>query len=129
MLIASLNKKKNQKASIYRASKKFISLQILQPVGIIWNYLRNFEGPNPQGFEFAVFSFVLPGCIPFEHQIIQLKSLLFTLSVKSLLDLLLMIVGSVHDLFSDLYHFHHLMDPLEHMVRFSFKILEESCYR
>jgi hypothetical protein len=72
-----------------------------------------------------MFSLFLPRYIAFEHHITQLKSLPFTLSVKNLLDLLLMIVGSVHDLLFDLLYFNHLMNSFEHMVRFSFKVLEE----
>jgi hypothetical protein len=76
-----------------------------------------------------MFALFLPGCIPFEHQMTLLEFFLFALPIKSLLDLLLMIVGSVHDLFSDLLHFHHLMNPSEHMVRFSFEVLEEFGHR
>jgi hypothetical protein len=76
-----------------------------------------------------VFALFLSGCIPFEHQVILFEFFLSVLPVKSLLDLLLMIVGSVPDLFSDLLHFHHLMNPSEHVVRFSFKVLEEIRHR
>jgi hypothetical protein len=62
-----LNKIFLQKMPIYRATKNFRSLQILQPVSIIWKYLRDFEGPNPQGFKFTMLSLVLFGCIPFEY--------------------------------------------------------------
>ena len=72
---------------------------------------------------------ILPGCIPLEYQVTLFEFFLSVLPVKSLLDLLLMIVGSVQDLFSDLLHFHHLMNPSDHMVRFSFKVLEEIHHR
>ena len=71
---------------------------------------------------------VLPWCIPFEHQITLLKPLLFAFPIKSLLDLLLMIVISVQDLFSDLLYLHHLMNSSEHMVRFCLIVLEEICH-
>jgi hypothetical protein len=52
---------------IYKATKNFVSLQNMQPVSIILQYLRNIKGANPKGFKFTMLSFVLPGCIPFEH--------------------------------------------------------------
>jgi hypothetical protein len=76
-----------------------------------------------------VFSLFLPGCIPFEYQITLLKLFLLAFPVKILLDLLLMIVSSVQDLFSDLLHFHHLMNYSEHMVGFTLIVLEEIGYR
>jgi hypothetical protein len=76
-----------------------------------------------------VFALVLPGCVPLEYQVTLLESFLFTLPVKGLLDLLLMMVGSVQDLLSDLLHFHHLVNSSEHMVRFPFKVLEEIRHR
>jgi hypothetical protein len=76
-----------------------------------------------------VFPLFLLGCIPFEYQITLLKLFLFSFPVKSLLDLLLMIVSSVQHLFSDLLHLHHMMNSSEHMVRFSLIVLEEIGYR
>ena len=114
---------------IYWDAKNFFSFQILQPVGIVCKYFKDLERPEPEGIKFTVFSLFLPGCIPFEHQITLLEFFLFALPVKSLLDLLLMIVSSVQDLISDLLHFHHLMNSPEHMVRFSFIVLEEIGHR
>ena len=76
-----------------------------------------------------MFALLLPGCIPFEYQITLLKLFLLAFPVKSLLDLLLMIVSSVQDLFSDLLHLHHMMNSSEHMVRCSLIVLEEIGYR
>ena len=113
---------------IYWAIENLFAFQILQPVSIVREYLKDLERPKPEGIKFTVFSLFLPGCIPFEHQITLPKFFLFAFPVKSLLDLLLMIVGPVHDLFSDFLHSHHLMNPSEHMVRFSLVILEETCH-
>ena len=107
------------------AAKNFFAFQILQPVSVVRKYFKDLERPEPEGIKFTVFALFLPGCIPLEHQITLLESFLFSLPVKSLLDLLLMIVGSVHDLLSDLLYFDHMMNSSEHMVRFSFKVLEE----
>jgi len=41
------NKEPFQKMPIYKATKNFISLQILQLVSIIWKYFKYFDGPNP----------------------------------------------------------------------------------
>jgi hypothetical protein len=48
-----------QKMPIYRATKNFITFQILQPVSIIRKYLRDFERAYPQGFKFTMLAFVL----------------------------------------------------------------------
>jgi hypothetical protein len=114
---------------IYWAAKNFFAFQILQIVSIVCKYFEDIERPEPEGIKFTVFSLFLPGCIPFEHQITLLEIFLFALSVKSLLDLLLMMVGPVHDLLSDLLYFHHLMNPSDHMIRFSFKVLKEIRHR
>ena len=63
--IHSLNKKLLQKMHVYKASKNFITLQILQPISIIWKLPRDLEGADPQGLKLAMFAFVLLGCIPF----------------------------------------------------------------
>jgi hypothetical protein len=61
------NKKLLQKIPSNRATKNFITLQILQPVSIIWKPLRDLEGADPQGFKFSMLAFVLLGHIPFEY--------------------------------------------------------------
>jgi hypothetical protein len=88
------NKELLEKMPIYRATENLIALQILQPVGVILTCLRDFEGPDPQGFKFFVLASVLSGRIPFKHQISQLEILFSRLSVKGLLDSLLMLVSS-----------------------------------
>jgi hypothetical protein len=57
--IVALNKKHFQEVPIYRATKNFVSLQILQPVSVIWEPLRDFEGVDPKGFKFTMLSLVL----------------------------------------------------------------------
>ena len=114
---------------IYWVVKNFFAFQILQPVSVVRKYFKDLERPKPESIKLTVLAPVLSGCIPFEHQITLLESFLSALSVKSLLDLLLMIVGPVHDLLPDLLYFHHLMNPSDHMVRLPFKVLEEFCHR
>jgi hypothetical protein len=83
------------------ATENFIAFQILQPVSVIGKYFKDLERSEPEGIKFTVFSLFLPGCIPLEHQITLLEFLLLVLSVESLFDLLLTIIGSVQDLLSD----------------------------
>ena len=110
---------------IHRGIKNFFTLQILQPVGVIPKHFRDFEGPNPEGFKLVVFASILPRCIPLKHHISQLKFLFSGLPVKGLLDLLLLIMSSVHYLLSGLLHFHQLMNSSNHMIWPSFIILKE----
>jgi hypothetical protein len=110
---------------IDRATENFIAFQILQPVGVIGKYFKDPERPKPEGIKFTVFSLLLPGCIPLEHQITLFKFFLLVLSVESLLDLLLTIVSSVQDLLSGLLHLHHLMNSSEHKIRFPFIVMEK----
>jgi len=63
----TLNKELFQEVHIYRANKKFLTLQILQPVSIIGKCLKNLEGSNPKGFKFTMLSLILSGGIPFEY--------------------------------------------------------------
>ena len=59
------NKELFQKMPIYRASEKFLSLQILHHIGVVREYIINFEGPDIEGFKFTMLAFVLLQCIPF----------------------------------------------------------------
>jgi hypothetical protein len=59
------NKKHFQEVAIYRTTKNFFSLQVLQFVSVVRKCLRNIEGVDPQGLKFGMLSFVLLGCIPF----------------------------------------------------------------
>ena len=114
-----------QEVPINWAIEDFMAFQILQPVSVIGKYFKDLERPEPEGIKFTMFALFLPGCIPFEHQITLFEFFLFALLVKSPLVLQLMIVGLIHDLLSDLMHFYHLMNPSDHMIRISFKVLEE----
>jgi hypothetical protein len=51
--IAASNKQLFQEVPIYRATKKFVSLQILQPVSVIWELFKDLEGVDPKGFKFS----------------------------------------------------------------------------
>jgi hypothetical protein len=61
------NKELLQKMPIYRATKNFITLQILQPVSVVWKCFRNLEGTDPKGFKFSMFSSILSGRIPLKY--------------------------------------------------------------
>jgi hypothetical protein len=61
------NKELIQKIPIHRATKKFIAFPSMQSVSVVLTYLKDFEGPDPQGFKFVVLASVLSGCIPFKH--------------------------------------------------------------
>ena len=111
------------------AAEDFIAFQILQPVSVIGKYFKDLERPEPEGIKFTVLSLFLSGCIPLEHQITLLKLFLLAFSVKSLFDLLLTIIGSVQDLFSDLLHFYHLMNPSDRHIGFPFIVMEKICHR
>jgi hypothetical protein len=111
------------------ATKNFIAFQVLQPVSVVRKCFKDLERPKPEVIKFTLFALFLSGCIPFEHQITLLKLFLLVFPVKSLFDLLLVIVSSVQDLFSDLLHLHHLMNSSKHMVRFPLIVLEEICHR
>jgi hypothetical protein len=87
-----LNKKLFQEMSIYRATKNFITFQILQPISIIWKHFRNFEGADPKGLEFVILSLVLFGHIPFEYQFSQLEILLIAFCVKVLPNFMLSVM-------------------------------------
>jgi hypothetical protein len=65
MLTTVLNNFFFKKMPINMASKNFITLQILQPISIIREYLRDSEGADPQGIKFTMLAVVLLGCIPF----------------------------------------------------------------
>jgi hypothetical protein len=117
-----------QEMPIDWATENFIAFQILQSVSVVRKCFKDLERSEPEGIKFTVFALFLPGCIPLEHQITLLKFFLLVFPVKSLFDLLLTMTSSVQDLLSDLLHLHHLMNPSEHMIRFPFIILEETCY-
>jgi hypothetical protein len=118
------NKELLEKMPIYRATEKLIALQILQPVCIIWIYLRDFEGPDPRGFKLAVISSILLWHVPFENQISQLEILLTVLPVKGLLDSPMLVMRSVYHLFSGLLHFYQLMYPSNHIIGLFLVVLE-----
>jgi hypothetical protein len=40
-LNAALKKDKNQEVPIYRATNKFVTLKILQPISVVWKFLGN----------------------------------------------------------------------------------------
>ena len=101
---------------IHWAVENLFTLQILQPVCVVGENLRDFEGADLEGVELAVLSFVLSRCVPLKYQISDLKLLFPDLPVKSLLDLLLMTVSCVPHLFSALLHFHYLMNSSDHMI-------------
>jgi hypothetical protein len=128
-LTVTLKKKHFQEVPIYRATKDFVSLQILQVVSVIWELLRYLEGANPKGFKFSMLSFVLLGHIPFEYQISQLEILLISFLVKGLLDFLLSVMRFVHNMLSFLLHFYHLMNSSDHVIRIFLVVLEELHYR
>jgi hypothetical protein len=123
------NKELLEKMPIYRATENLITLQIMQPVCIIWMYLRYFEGPDPQAFKLVVISFVLLWHVPFKNQISQLEILLTFLPVKGLLDYLLTVMRSVYHLFPGRLHFYQLMYPSNHIIKLFLVVLEEFCYR
>jgi hypothetical protein len=114
---------------IHWAIENLFILQILQPVCVVGENLRDFEGADPEGVELAVLAFILSGCVPFKYQIPDLELPFSDLPVKSLFDLLLMTVSCVPHLFSDLLHFHYLMNSSDHMIWFSFVVLKELRHR
>jgi hypothetical protein len=60
---ANLKIKTLQEVPLYGATKNFITLQILYPIGIFWRCFRNIEGIDPKGIKFSMLSLVLPGVI------------------------------------------------------------------
>jgi hypothetical protein len=114
---------------IHWAVENLFTLQILQPICIVGENLRDFKGADPEGVELAVLAFILSGCVPLKYQVPDLELLFLDLSVKSLLDLLLMTVTCVPRLFSDLLHFHYLMNSSDHMIWFSLVVLKELRHR
>jgi hypothetical protein len=101
---------------IHWVVENLFTLQILQPIGVVGENLRDFKGFDPEGVELVVLAFILSGCVPLEYQIPDLELLFLDLSVKSLLDLLLMTISCVPHLFSALLHFHYLMNSYDHMI-------------
>ena len=122
------NKKCLQKIPINRATKNFIPLQIMQPISVIWKYLINFEGSNPEGFKFTIISLIMFGCIPFEYQISWLEILFTGLSFKILLDPLMVVMFFFHHLLSSLLEFYQLMNSFDHIVKLSLAVLKEFFY-
>ena len=114
---------------IYWAAENLFALQILQPIGVVGENLRDFKGADPEGVELVVLAFILSGCISLKYQVPDLKLLFPDLSVKSPFDLLLMTVSCVPHLFSTLLHFHYLMNSSDHMIWFSLVVLKELCHR
>jgi len=101
---------------IHWAAENLFTLQTLQPVCVVGENLRDFEGADLEEIELAVFDFILSGCIPLKYQIPDIKLLFLDFSVKSLLDLLLMTISCVPHLFSDLLLFHYLMNSFDHII-------------
>ena len=114
---------------IHWAVENLFTLQILQPIGVVGENLRDFKGADLEGVELVVLAFILSGCIPFKYQVPDLEFLFLDLSVKSLLDLLLMTISCVSHMFSDLLHFHYLMNSSDHMIWFSLVVLKELRHR
>jgi len=117
-----------EEVPIYRASKNFITLQILQLVSFIRKCLKNIEGSDPKGLKFTMLSLVLSGRIPLEHNLSQLEILFSALPTKGLLDLLLMVMCSIHYLLSSLLCFYHIMNPSNHIIRLFLVVLGKLCY-
>jgi hypothetical protein len=124
-----LNKENFEEVPIYRATKNFVSLQILQPVSIICEPLRDFEGADTKVFEFTMISLILLRCIPFKYEIFQLEILLIALPVKGLLDSFLMIMCSFRYLLSSMFHLYQLMNPPDHVIWMFLVVLEEIFHR
>ena len=114
---------------IHWAVENLFTLQILQPIGVVGENLRDFKGANPEGVELVVLAFILSGCVPLKYQVPDLELLFPDLPVKSLFDLLLMTMSCVPHIFPDLLYFHYLMNPSDHMIWLSFKILKELRHR
>jgi hypothetical protein len=129
MPIEALNKKYFQEVPIYRATKYFISLQILQPLSVIWELLRYLEGADPKGFKFYILSPVLFERIPLEYHISQPKIIFNFFLVKGLLEFLLTVMCFAHHLLSSLLYFYQLMNSPNYVMRISLVVLEEFLYR
>ena len=91
---------------IHRAIENILIIQIPYPVGVIREYFRYFERPDPQGFEFFVLAFILIRSIPFQYQVSYPKLFLLGLLIKTLLDPLLMVLNSAHYLLPGLLDLH-----------------------
>jgi hypothetical protein len=111
------------------AVENLFTLQILQPICVVGENLRDFKGADPEGVEFVVLSFIMSGCIPLKYQVPDLKLLFPDFSVESLFDLLLMTVSHIPHFLSDLLSFHYLMNPSDHMIWFSLVVLKELRHR
>jgi hypothetical protein len=114
---------------IHWAVENLFTLQILTPICVVGENLKDFKGADPEGVELVVVAFILFGCIPLKYQVPDLELPFPYLPVKSLLDLLLMTVSCVPRLLSDLLHFHYLMDSSDHMIWFSLVVLKELRHR
>ena len=101
---------------IHWAAENLLTLQILQPIRVVGENLRDLQGANPEGVKLVLFSFILPRGVPLKYQVPDLELFLPDLPVKSLFDHLLMTMSCVPHLFPDLLYFHYLMNPSDHMI-------------
>jgi hypothetical protein len=103
-----LNKTFLHKMPIDRVTQNLRILQVLQFISVVQKNLGNIKGANTQGFKFTIFSLVLLGCIPFEHQIPHLEIFLACALVKISFYFLLMILCFIKQLLPRLLHFYQL---------------------
>jgi hypothetical protein len=52
---------------IHWAVENLFTLQILQPIGVVGENLRDFKGADPEGIELVVLAFILSRCVPFKY--------------------------------------------------------------
>ena len=114
---------------IHWAVENLFTLQILTPICVVGENIKDFKGGDPEGVELVVLASILFGCIPLKYQVPDLELLFLDLSVKILLDLLLMTIRCIPHLFSDLLYFHDLMNYSNHMIWFSLVVLKEFHHR
>lgn len=74
-------------------------------------------------------SLVLLRSIPFQYQVSHLEIFLLGLLVENLLDLLLMVLNSIHYLLSSLLDLYQLMNSFDYIIGLLLIVLEEFCYR
>jgi hypothetical protein len=109
---------------IHWSAENLFTLQILQPIRVVGENLRDLQGGNPEGVKLAMFAFILPGGVALEYQIPDLKLFLPNLLAESLLDLFLVTMSYGPHLLSDLLYFYYLMNPPDHMICFSLIVLK-----
>jgi hypothetical protein len=76
-----------------------------------------------------MFSFVLLGGIPLEHQISQMEMILSCPLVKGSFYFMLVIMSFIKQLLLGLLYFHQLFYPPNHIIGFSLVVLEEFFHR